>query len=231
VDAVVAVGFAIAEKAARIIVAKRHRQIVKPDPDKARPGKKTTDRFHTLADHLVRACKRLVDTGLGRNGVAHFVVLETDHNIRRLLQRQKRIRSLLPAAFPFEAKRHGGERNDEGALFLCQRRNEARGSGTGAATKADAKKCHPDLFESLSYLSRRLLACRVAEFRIAATAKTTRGGASELDFFRSHRAGERLHVGVQRNKPGILKTVQSDPVQRVGTGAADAGDLDFHGVV
>ena len=50
--------------------------------------------------------------------------------------------------------------------------------------------------------------------------------AAELHFVRRDRAGERLHIGVDRDEIGLVHAIEHDAVERVRAGAADADDFD-----
>ena len=65
-----------------------------------------------------------------------------------------------------------------------------------------------------------------AQLGIAAGAEPARGFAADLHLPGRDRAGERLHVGVDRDHFGVLHAVEHDAVERVRAGASHADDFD-----
>ena len=130
------------------------------------------------------------------------------------------------AAFAFERERHRRKGDDERAGFARDLRDHRRGAGAGPATETRADKDHARIRQRLPDFIRRLRGRVVAELRIAAGAESTRDGSPELNFVRRHRAGERLHVGVDRDEIGLVHAIEHDAIEDIRAGAADADHFD-----
>src|SRR5207248_10546982 len=100
------------------------------------------------------------------------------------------------AALSFERKGQGGKRDDEGAGFARELRDDWSRPGTGSAAQSRANENHPrsgyGLANFVGGFDRRL----VAKLGISSVAQPMRATAAELHFSRSDRTRQRLDVGV-----------------------------------
>ena len=101
-----------------------------------------------------------------------------------------------------------------------------RRARTGAAAESGADKNHPRALQRLAHFVGRFVRRVVAQLGIAAGAESARDGPADLHFVCGDRAGERLHVGVDRDHFGVLHAVEHDAVERIRAGASDADDFD-----
>ena len=142
------------------------------------------------------------------------------------LQSRERFLRLGRAAFAFEGERQRGKSDDQRAGFARHLRDDRRRARTGAAAESGANENHSRALHALRAFRRRILRRVVAQLGIAAGAEPARDCPTDLHLVRRDRAGERLHVGVDRDHFGLLHPVEHDAVERVRAGASDADDLD-----
>jgi len=123
-------------------------------------------------------------------------------------------------------KRQRGECDDERAAFARDLRYGRRGARARSAAEAGANKNHPRVRQGLPDFIGGFVSGVVADLGIAAGAEAARHRSPELDFVSRDRAGERLHVGVDRDEIGFVEAVEHDPVEHIRAGVADSDDLD-----
>ena len=83
--AIIRIGFAEAEQATAVLTPQRREQIIEPDADEAGSLDQINDRAQTLANSHVGDTEGLMNSGFGRDHVAHSIVLETDHRVGNLV--------------------------------------------------------------------------------------------------------------------------------------------------
>ena len=97
---------------------------------------------------------------------------------------------------------------------------------TRATTKSRADKNHSRALHRFAQFVGGFLRRVIAQIRVAAGAQAPGDFTTDLHLACCDRAGERLHVGVDRNHFGMLHPVKHDAVERVRAGASHPDDFD-----
>jgi hypothetical protein len=133
---------------------------------------------------------------------------------------------LREPAFPFEREWQRGETDYQRAPFARNLRHGRRGARTSPPAKTSANENHPGIRQCLAHFIRRFIGGVVADLGIAPRPQTARHRAPELHLARRDRAGERLHIGVDRDEIGFVEAVEDNAIENIAARAADADDFD-----
>ena len=141
--------------------------------DDAGDGDDVGDSLHALTKNVVGDAEGFEEAGVFGHG-QQFFVGNDDSGIDRLHQFGDAALGLLHAAFAFERKRLGDDRNGERAHLAGQRRDDGSGSGAGAAAEAGGDEDHVGAFEGLNDFVGVFERGLAADFRIGARAQAVR---------------------------------------------------------
>ena len=83
--AIIGIGFTETEQTTAVLAPQRREQIIEADPNKTGPLNQIDDGADTLANRHVCHAERLMNSGFGRDHVAHSVVLETNYRVRNFV--------------------------------------------------------------------------------------------------------------------------------------------------
>ncbi len=227
--AVLALGEAGAEEAARAVGAQCAHQIIEADVDEAGANDEADDGLDRLGDHVVRGSEGFVDALFGEHEFAHAVVVEGDEGVGEDGEFVESGFGLVAGTLPFEGEGHGGEDDNEGSFFAGDAGNDGSRAGTGAAAETGAEEHDAAAFHSFPDFIFGFEHGLVAEFGIAAGAEAFGEVHAELDLFFGEAGAEGADVGVEREQLGAVQAVEGDAFQHVGASAAEADDFDGRG--
>src|SRR4029450_10212624 len=113
--AIVRIGFAKPEQASPIPATQRRKQIVEANANESWSLNQIYNRTDTLTDSRIGLGKRLMNTGVRRDHVAHLIVFEANDCVSDFVETAQSFACLGVAASAFERKRQRGECYDSRA--------------------------------------------------------------------------------------------------------------------
>src|ERR1700730_7158729 len=208
--AIVRIGFAKAEQASAIPATQRRKQIVEPDANESWPLNQIYNRTGTLTDSRIGLGKRLMNTDVRRDHVAHLIVFEANHRVSDLVETAQSFARLGVAAPAFERKRQRCECKDQSARLASEMRHIRRCPRPRAPAEPCADKNHSGAGQRLADLLCRFEGGLIAKLGVATCTQATGDSTAELYFGCRNGARQRLHVGVDGEDFCSLQSVEHD---------------------
>ena len=197
--------------------------------DDAGDGDDVGNSLHALAKNVVGDAEGLEEAGVFGDR-EQFFVGDDDGGVDRLHQLGDAALSLLHAAFAFERKRLGHDRDGERAHFAGERGDDGSGAGAGAAAEAGGDEDHVGAFEGFDDLVGIFERGFAADFGIRARAQAIRQLHAQLQLHGRVRHAQRLQVGIGDDELDALHAGINHAVDCVAAASAYADDFDL-GVV
>ena len=168
--AIVRIGFAKAEQASAVPATQRRKQIVETNANESWSLNQIYNRTDTLTDSRIGLGKRLMNTGVRRDHVAHLIVFEANYCVGELVETAQSFACLGVAALSFERKRQRCERKHQCASLARQMRHIRRRTRSGAASQSCANENHSRASQCLANLLCRFEGGLIANLRVASCA-------------------------------------------------------------
>ena len=197
--------------------------------DDAGNGDDVGNALHALPQNVVGDAERLEEAGILRDR-KQFFVGNHDGGVDRFHQFGDAALRLLHAAFAFEGKRLGDDRNGKRPHFAGQRRNDRSRAGAGAAAEAGGDEDHVGAFQRFDDFVGIFERGLAADFRIGAGAQAVGQLDAELNLHGRARHAQRLQIGVGDDELDALHAGIDHAVDGVAAASAHADDFDL-GVV
>ena len=191
-------------------------------------GNQVGDAARRVVKHLVGLAERLDQAGVLIGDVEQALVRDDDERVDVLAEQFDALGGRRHAALPLalEGLRHNGDGQD--VELLGDGGHHGRAAGARAAAHAGRDKDHVEVVDGLLDLLAALFERLRTRAGACARAKPFRDHAPGLDLLRRLVFGERLRVGVHRDKLHAAADALLDHVvDGVATSAANADDADL----
>src|SRR6266481_7871811 len=117
---------------------------------------------------------------LGRNKVAHAIVLEADHRVSNLAESGKRLSRLGVAPFALKCEWKSDEGDHKRPSFAGQLRDVGRRTRSGAAAEPCTNENHTRIGQRFTNFVSRFHSCVITEFGVATRTQPARYGTAQL---------------------------------------------------
>ena len=189
------------------------------------------DGLHGLLQHVIGDLKGVLHGDLGVAGQLQPLVGDDDQGVHLVAQLGDPALGLLHAAAALKPEGLCDHAHGEDILLLGDVGHDRGRAGTSAAAHAGGDEHHVGPLQGLGDLGAALLCRLAAHLRVRARALPLGQLLADLDLIGGRRHGQRLLIGIHRNKIDTLGARMHHPVDDVVSTAAHTDHFDVYHTV